>query len=77
MTLSFSPTHAVVSARAHLPDFSRHHVRVSLTRLALGLAISLPAGRIAARPTPVLSGCSGLPLSWHNGARAGAACRCF
>ena len=40
-------------AFAHLPDYLGNHVRVSVTALALGLAISLPLA-IAARKRPVM-----------------------
>jgi osmoprotectant transport system permease protein len=40
-------------ALAHLPDYLGNHVRVSVTALALGLAISLPLA-IAARNAPVM-----------------------
>src|SRR4030088_3674610 len=40
-------------AFAHLPDYLGNHVRVSVTALALGLAISLPLA-IAARNRPVM-----------------------
>ena len=42
-------------ALAHLPDYLGNHVRVSVTALALGLAVSLPLA-IAARNRPVLRG---------------------
>src|SRR5712675_2314936 len=42
-------------ALAHLPDYLGNHVRVSVTALALGLAVSLPLA-IAARNAPVLRG---------------------
>src|ERR1700716_4265992 len=42
-------------ALAHLPDYLGNHVRVSVTALALGLAISLPLA-IAARNRPVMRG---------------------
>jgi osmoprotectant transport system permease protein len=42
-------------ALAHLPDYLGNHVRVSVTALALGLAVSLPLA-IAARNQPVLRG---------------------
>jgi osmoprotectant transport system permease protein len=42
-------------ALAHLPDYLGNHVRVSVTALALGLAISLPLA-IVARRRPVLRG---------------------
>ena len=40
-------------AFAHLPDYLGNHVRVSVTALALGLAISLPLA-ITARNRPVM-----------------------
>src|SRR6202790_5517477 len=42
-------------ALAHLPDYLGNHVRVSVTALALGLAISLPLA-IIARNRPVMRG---------------------
>jgi osmoprotectant transport system substrate-binding protein/osmoprotectant transport system permease protein len=42
-------------ALAHLPDYLGNHVRVSVTALALGLAVSLPLA-IASRNRPVLRG---------------------
>jgi osmoprotectant transport system permease protein len=42
-------------ALAHLPDYLGNHVRVSVTALALGLAISLPLA-VAARNRPVMRG---------------------
>jgi osmoprotectant transport system permease protein len=42
-------------ALAHLPDYLGSHVRVSVTALALGLAVSLPLA-IIARNRPVLRG---------------------
>jgi osmoprotectant transport system permease protein len=42
-------------ALSHLPDYLGNHVRVSVTALALGLAVSLPLA-IAARNAPVLRG---------------------
>jgi osmoprotectant transport system permease protein len=42
-------------ALAHLPDYLGNHVRVSVTALALGLAVSLPLA-IIARHRPVLRG---------------------
>src|ERR1700740_1160601 len=42
-------------ALAHLPDYLGNHVRVSVTALALGLAVSLPLA-VAARNRPVLRG---------------------
>ena len=42
-------------ALAHLPDYLGSHVRVSVTALALGLAVSLPLA-IAARNRPVMRG---------------------
>src|SRR3979490_1306227 len=42
-------------AFAHLPDYLGNHVRVSVTALALGLAISLPLA-IIARNRPVMRG---------------------
>ena len=42
-------------ALAHLPDYLGNHVRVSVTALALGLAISLPLALIA-RNRPLLRG---------------------
>jgi osmoprotectant transport system permease protein len=42
-------------ALAHLPDYLGNHVRVSVTALALGLAVSLPLA-VAARNHPVLRG---------------------
>ena len=42
-------------ALAHLPDYLGNHVRVSVTALALGLAVSLPLA-IAARNAPVMRG---------------------
>jgi osmoprotectant transport system permease protein len=42
-------------AFAHLPDYLGNHVRVSVTALALGLAVSLPLA-IAARNRPVIRG---------------------
>ena len=42
-------------AAAHLPDYLGNHVRVSVTALALGLAISLPLA-IAARNHPLSRG---------------------
>ena len=42
-------------AFAHLPDYLGNHVRVSVTALALGLAVSLPLA-IASRNRPVLRG---------------------
>ncbi len=42
-------------ALAHLPDYLGNHVRVSVTALALGLAVSLPMA-IVARNRPVLRG---------------------
>ena len=42
-------------ALAHLPDYLGNHVRVSVTALALGLAVSLPLA-IAARNRPVPRG---------------------
>lgn len=42
-------------ALAHLPDYLGNHLRVSLTALALGLAVSLPLA-IVARNRPVLRG---------------------
>src|ERR1700742_3269433 len=42
-------------ALAHLPDYLGNHVRVSVTALALGLAISLPLA-ILARNRPILRG---------------------
>ncbi|MDB5564509.1 MAG: transporter permease [Tardiphaga sp.] len=42
-------------ALGHLPDYLGNHVRVSVTALALGLAISLPLA-IVARNRPVLRG---------------------
>src|SRR5438067_2476144 len=42
-------------ALAHLPDYLGNHVRVSVTALALGLAVSLPLA-IASRNQPVLRG---------------------
>jgi len=42
-------------ALAHLPDYLGNHVRVSVTALALGLAVSLPLA-IIARNRPVLRG---------------------
>ena len=42
-------------ALAHLPDYLGNHVRVSVTALALGLAVSLPLA-ISARNRPVLRG---------------------
>ena len=40
-------------ALGHLPDYLGNHVRVSVTALALGLAVSMPLA-IAARPRIVL-----------------------
>jgi osmoprotectant transport system permease protein len=42
-------------ALSHLPDYLGNHVRVSVTALALGLAVSLPLA-IASRNRPVLRG---------------------
>jgi osmoprotectant transport system permease protein len=42
-------------ALSHLPDYLGNHVRVSVTALALGLAVSLPLA-IVARNRPVLRG---------------------
>src|ERR1700744_6696654 len=42
-------------AMTHLPDYLGNHVRVSVTALALGLAVSLPLA-IIARNRPVLRG---------------------
>jgi osmoprotectant transport system substrate-binding protein/osmoprotectant transport system permease protein len=42
-------------ALAHLPDYLGNHVRVSVTALALGLAVSLPLA-IVARHRPVMRG---------------------
>ena len=42
-------------ALAHLPDYLGNHVRVSVTALALGLAISLPLA-IIARHRPIMRG---------------------
>src|SRR6201987_5209263 len=42
-------------ALAHLPDYLGNHVRVSVTALALGLAVSLPLA-VAARNRPALRG---------------------
>src|SRR6266436_3615905 len=42
-------------ALAHLPDYLGNHVRVSVTALALGLAVSLPLA-IIARHRPVMRG---------------------
>jgi len=42
-------------ALAHLPDYLGNHVRVSVTALALGLAVSLPLA-ILSRNRPVLRG---------------------
>src|ERR1700754_4600396 len=42
-------------ALAHLPDYLGNHVRVSVTALALGLAVSLPLA-ILARNRPLLRG---------------------
>src|ERR1700720_2699423 len=42
-------------ALTHLPDYLGNHVRVSVSALALGLAISLPLA-IAARNAPVMRG---------------------
>ena len=42
-------------ALAHLPDYLGNHVRVSVTALALGLAVSLPLA-IAARNRPLMRG---------------------
>jgi osmoprotectant transport system permease protein len=42
-------------ALTHLPDYLGNHVRVSVTALALGLAVSLPLA-IAARNRPVMRG---------------------
>jgi osmoprotectant transport system permease protein len=42
-------------ALAHLPDYLGNHVRVSVTALALGLAVSLPLA-VAARNRPVMRG---------------------
>src|ERR1700723_369249 len=42
-------------ALAHLPDYLGNHVRVSVSALALGLAISLPLA-IASRNAPVMRG---------------------
>jgi len=42
-------------ALAHLPDYLGNHVRVSVTALALGLAVSLPLA-VAARNQPVMRG---------------------
>src|SRR6195952_1848190 len=42
-------------ALAHLPDYLGNHVRVSVTALALGLAVSLPLA-IAVRNAPVARG---------------------
>jgi osmoprotectant transport system permease protein len=42
-------------ALAHLPDYLGNHVRVSVTALALGLAVSLPLA-IVARNRPVMRG---------------------
>ena len=42
-------------ALAHLPDYLANHVRVSLTALALGLAVSLPLA-IVARNRAVMRG---------------------
>ena len=42
-------------ALSHLPDYLGNHVRVSVTALALGLAVSLPLA-IAARNRPVMRG---------------------
>ncbi|MGE9006993.1 ABC transporter permease/substrate-binding protein [Leptospira interrogans] len=42
-------------ALGHLPDYLGNHVRVSVTALALGLAVSLPLA-IAARNRPVMRG---------------------
>src|ERR1700750_2318622 len=42
-------------ALSHLPDYLSNHVRVSVTALALGLAVSLPLALIA-RNRPVLRG---------------------
>src|SRR6202171_365383 len=42
-------------ALAHLPDYLGNHVRVSVTALALGLAVSLPLA-ISARNRPVMRG---------------------
>jgi osmoprotectant transport system permease protein len=42
-------------ALAHLPDYLGNHVRVSVTALALGLAVSLPLA-ILSRNAPVLRG---------------------
>ena len=39
----------------HLPDYLGNHVRVSVTALALGLAVSFPLA-IAARKAPLLRG---------------------
>ena len=40
--MSFSSDPRWSEAFAHLPDYLGNHVRVSVTALALGLAISLP-----------------------------------
>jgi osmoprotectant transport system permease protein len=53
MSHSFDPRWS--EAFAHLPDYLGNHVRVSVTALALGLAISLPLA-IAARNRRVLRG---------------------
>ena len=42
-------------ALSHLPDYLGNHVRVSVTALALGLAVSLPLA-ILARNRPALRG---------------------
>src|SRR5205814_1008795 len=42
-------------ALSHLPDYLGNHVRVSVTALALGLAVSLPLA-IIARQRPVMRG---------------------
>src|ERR1700693_2210061 len=42
-------------ALAHLPDYLGNHVRVSVTALALGLAVSLPLA-VAARHQPLMRG---------------------
>jgi osmoprotectant transport system permease protein len=42
-------------ALAHLPDYLGNHVRVSVTALALGLAVSLPLA-VAARHRPLMRG---------------------
>ena len=60
-------------ALAHLPDYLGNHVRVCVTALALGLAVSLPLA-IAARNRPIPRGAL-LAVRQHraDGAGAGAA----